>query len=119
MWKNVGQLSYWTGCCGKTAQVAASESHRFWDDVLGYGVRANNMHAMVVDTLTTWFLGYTSRINNTDAHERWLDGYLGPSHGKGPGGATKCVERIAYPYPQPLFRSHAHTHTLSLSLARA
>ena len=44
---------------------------------------------MVVDTLTTWYLGYASRINNTDTHELWLDGYLGPSHGKGPGGATK------------------------------
>ena len=47
------------------------------------------MKAMVVDTLTTWFLGYTSRINNTDVQELWLDGYLGPSHGQGPGGATK------------------------------
>ena len=84
-----GQLSYWTGCCAKTAQAVAADSHRFWDDVLGYGVRVNNMHAMVVDTLTTWFLGYASRINNTHAHELWLDGYLGPSHGVGAGGATK------------------------------
>jgi hypothetical protein len=86
-----GQLTYWTGCCARTAQAVAKESHRFWDDVLGYGVRTNNMHAMVVDTLTTWFLGYTSRINNTDAHELWMDGYLGPSHGHSDqgGGATK------------------------------
>jgi len=47
------------------------------------------MHAMVVDTLTTWYLGYASRINDTDTHEKWLDGYLGPSHGIGDGGATK------------------------------
>lgn len=84
-----GQLTYWTACCARTAQVVASSSHAFWDAVLGYGVRENNMHAMVIDTLTTWYLGYTSRINNTDAHELWLDGYLGPSHGIGNGGATK------------------------------
>ena len=84
-----GQLTYWTACCRRTAQTIASSSHRFWDDVLGYGVRVNNMHAMVVDTLTTWYLGYTSRINSTDTHELWLDGYLGPSHGEGIGGATK------------------------------
>lgn len=84
-----GQLSYWTGCCARTAQAVASESHRFWNEVIGYGVRMNNMHAMVVDTLTTWYLGYASRINDTDTHEKWLDGYLGPSHGVGDGGATK------------------------------
>ena len=28
-----GQLSYWTGCCARTAQAVASDSHRFWDEV--------------------------------------------------------------------------------------
>ena len=57
-----GQLTYWTACCARTAQTIATSSHEFWDNVLGYSVRENNMHAMVVDTLTTWYLGYTSRI---------------------------------------------------------
>ena len=84
-----GQISFWTPCCRKSAQVVASQAHRFWDDVIGYGFTANNMRAMVIDTLTTWFVAFSSRINNTDAHETWLDAYLGPSHGVGRGGATK------------------------------
>jgi hypothetical protein len=70
-------------CCAQNAQVVPEESHRFWNDVLGYGYKTNNLRAMVIDTLTTWHTGFTSRINNTDAHELWLDGYLGPSHGIG------------------------------------
>jgi len=72
----------------KHRESTEKESGVFYQ-VLGYGVRVNNMHAMVVDTLTTWYLGYASRINDTDTHEKWLDGYLGPSHGVGDGGATK------------------------------
>jgi hypothetical protein len=60
----------------KHRESTQKESGVFYQ-VLGYGVRVNNMHAMVVDTLTTGYLGYASRINDTDTHEKWLDGYLG------------------------------------------
>eukprot|EP01052_Picozoa_sp_SAG31_P012126 SAG31_NODE_701_length_12730_cov_3.008709_1_plen_646_part_00 len=96
-------------CCNQNSQVVASESHRFWDDVLGYGYRTNNLRAMTIDTLTTWFAGFTSRINNTDAHELWLDGYLGPSHGIGPGGASK------WKLPIRLDQSLPSDHMLSVA----
>ena len=59
-------------CCGENSQVAASHSHVFWDRVLGEAVRNNNLNALVIDTLQVWATGFTSRINNTDAHELWL-----------------------------------------------
>ena len=92
---------------GQNSQVAASHSHAFWDRVLGEAVRDNNLHAMVIDTLQVWATGFTSRINNTDAHELWLDGYLGPSGGVGPGGASK------YGLPIRIDQSLPSDHMLS------
>lgn len=96
-------------CCGKTSQVVPSQSHAFWDKILGYGVSTNNLHALVVDTLPVWFTGFSSRINNTDSHELWLDGYLGPSHGIGSGGATK------YKLPIRIDQSLPSDHMLSVA----
>ena len=94
-------------CCGQNAQVAASHSHAFWDRVLGEAVADNNLHAMVIDTLQVWATGFTSRINDTDTHELWLDGYLGPSGGIGPGGASK------YGLPVRIDQSLPSDHMLS------
>ena len=72
-----------------TSQVASDHSHAFWDAVLGYGYRQNNLRAIVIDTLQIWWQAYVERLNNTHRQETWLDGYLGPSGGKGVGGASK------------------------------
>jgi hypothetical protein len=94
-------------CCGQNSQVAASHSHVFWDNVLGEAVRDNNLNALVIDTLQVWATGFTSRINNTDDHELWLDGYLGPSGGVGTGGASK------YNLPIRIDQSLPSDHMLS------
>eukprot|EP01052_Picozoa_sp_SAG31_P014851 SAG31_NODE_936_length_10870_cov_5.136966_10_plen_89_part_00 len=35
----------------KTGQVRSHAAHAFWDAVIGYGYRENNLRAMVIDTL--------------------------------------------------------------------
>eukprot|EP00947_MAST-08B_sp_MAST-8B-sp1_P003239 g3239.t1 len=68
------------------SQVRYDRSHAFWNEVIGYGFRENNLRAMVIDTLQVWFEQFHDRLNNTHRHETWLDGYLGPSGNGGGGG---------------------------------
>ena len=70
-------------------QVHYTQAHAFWDAVMGYGFRQNNLRALVIDLLQIWFLEFQDRTNNTHRHETWMDGYLGPSGGVGDGGASK------------------------------
>lgn len=35
----------------QTAQINWAHAHEFWDSVIGYGFRENNLRAMVIDTL--------------------------------------------------------------------
>ena len=44
-------------------------AHGFWDRVLGYAPRENNLRALVIDLLQNWFLQYQDRTNNTHRHE--------------------------------------------------
>ena len=98
------------GPVGKGAsQVHHSHAHEYWDAVLGYAHRENNLRAMVVDTLTVWWGYYEGRLNNTHAHEQWMDGYFGPSGadpsapaGSGaPGGASKWKLPIRFDVANP------------------
>ena len=70
-------------------QVRYDHAHAFWDRVMGYGHRENNLRALVIDLLQNWFLQFQDRTNNTHRHEIWMDAYLGPSGGVGDGGASK------------------------------
>ena len=70
-------------------QVRYDHAHAFWNRVMGYGHRENNLRALVIDLLQNWFLQYHDRTNNTHRHETWMDAYLGPSGGVGDGGASK------------------------------
>ena len=70
-------------------QVHYTHAHKFWDSVMGFGYRENNLRALVIDLLQDWFLNFHDRTNNTHRHETWMDGYFGPSGGVGDGGASK------------------------------
>ena len=55
-------------------QVHYDHAHDFWDAVLGYGYRENNLRSMVIDTLQVYFEQFHDRTNNTFRHEVWMDG---------------------------------------------
>ena len=57
-------------------QVHYTHAHKFWDSVMGYGYRTNNLRSLVIDLLQDWFLNFHDRTNNTHRHETWMDGYL-------------------------------------------
>ena len=50
-------------------QVHYTHAHKFWDEVMGYGYRTNNLRSVVVDLLQYWFLNFHDRTNNTHRHE--------------------------------------------------
>eukprot|EP01043_Picozoa_sp_COSAG02_P033775 COSAG02_NODE_2323_length_9134_cov_28.189928_10_plen_68_part_00 len=58
--------------CLRYAQVHYTQAHAFWDAVVGYGYRQNNLRALVIDLLQNWFLGFHDRTNNTHRHETWM-----------------------------------------------
>jgi hypothetical protein len=98
------------GPVGNSAsQVHHSHAHAYWDAVLGYAHRQNNLRAMVVDTLNVWWGYYEGRLNNTHAHEEWMDGYFGPGGadmsapaGSGTaGGASKWKLPIRFDIANP------------------
>lgn len=98
------------GPVGKSAsQVRHTDAHKFWDAVLGYGYHQNNLRAIVVDTLNVWWGYFEGRLNNTNAHETWMDGYFGPSGAPvtGPagtgtaGGASKWKLPIRFDVANP------------------
>ena len=68
----------------RTGQVRSHAAHDFWDAVLGYGYRENNLRALVVDTLQVYFEEFHDRLNNTHRHEAWMDGKRprGPKRGR-------------------------------------
>jgi len=75
----------------KIGQVRYHAAHDFWDAVIGYGYREDNLRAMVIDTMQDWFLQFHDRTNNTHRHETWMDAYLGPtSHKAGAGAEYNC-----------------------------
>ena len=75
-------------CCGQNSQVPPNASHAFWNTVLGDAVDRHNLRAIVADTLQVWGTGFSSRLRVFGSQQTWLDGYLGPSGGNGPGGAS-------------------------------
>ena len=88
------------------SQVRYDRSHAFWDEVIGYGFRENNLRAMVIDTLQVWFEQFHDRLNNTHRHETWLDGYLGPSGNGGGGGGGASKYRLPVRVDQALPSDH-------------
>ena len=88
-----------------SAQVAYDHSHRFWSDTLGRAVEQSNMRAIVADLLWRYFEHFHDRLNNTQRHEIWMDGFLGQ------GGASKY--RLPVRIDQALPSDHLATAVLN------
>ena len=88
-----------------SAQVAYDHSHRFWSDTLGRAVEQSNMRAIVADLLWRYFEHFHDRLNNTQRHEIWMDGFLGQ------GGASRY--RLPVRIDQALPSDHLATAVLN------
>ena len=56
---------------GANSAVAPSHSAAFWRSVLGARKADSNLRALVVDTLTLWWLGFSGHLNTTGAQALW------------------------------------------------
>jgi hypothetical protein len=53
-----------------TAQVEYNQAHAFWDAVMGYGYRENNLRALVVDTLQVVECSSTVCLEYSLSHDK-------------------------------------------------